>query len=1028
MSQKNIKFIIWWAAVFFVFVVGWLYANVYSELPDISQVKNMIFSQATVITDRNDEVLYKVFAENREYVPLSGVSQHMVNAMVAIEDKRYWEHAWLDPMGLIRAGITALLNPGSRIQGASTIPQQLVRNLLLTRDRKIDRKIKEIVLTSRLDGVLEDQISKEYPLLSADELHTKMKETILELYLNYIFFGNNSYGIEAASKTYFGTSSQNLTVMQSAVLASIPKGPSLYEPYKGKKLLMGEFVVTDSRDNVVVPTTGLQELIITQASQAILDANVKGKNEGNEFIKFVQWLLDFSVDYQWQQYDVQYTNGRKDLVLTRMFEDKYISDQQLKSAFIEGFNYQFKTHKFEILAPHFVHWIIELLEQNYDKETLQKGWFTVKTTLDLEAQREAERLLSNIQSDRQLYGASNKSMVYLDSTNGDVLSYVGSVDYFNEEIEWQNDMVRKPRQVGSTMKPFTYSYGFMNLPITEDTPIFDIPSNFGWDTPNNADDKFMGLLPLRNALAFSRNIPAIKMFLAAGWEAAIKPFLQKLWMTSIKDTTEYGYPLTLWAGEISMLELATAYSHLSAQGEPAEIDPILEVRARDWSLLYEKEVKKQERVIPAWVAYLLRDILSTPGNMPSAWVGMFSVRGIKLAIKSGTSNMQTDKWSRPRDGVLVAYTPSKVAIFWAGNTDATPLNKNAFGWTINGTEMKSFFGWLRDNNQITNENMTAVDVAEVQVSKISWKLAGDGTPSEFVVSSKAYGETRPSSVDGWATRIQYDTLCNGALSPYTPLTERWEWFVIDPVSFMPSSMDLADIRLWFSRGSKAGTGWINELSADQKWQVSRTTFNYPNIFTISPVDACPERIATADTNIKLSIVSPKSAGTIARKSAVTYRIEWPRKIKEVIVHANDVEVGRIRYAKARDNATDLIPVNVPTSVAEWTITLKIIAVDTDSFSNEVTASIKLIGTDTVAPKFENAKVITADDGTKTARLFFSDDVSYIAWGKVMQGTTKLADVKSSLVSFPITTVGNVDVTVTDAYNNTLTQTINLTNY
>lgn len=108
--------------------------------------------------------------------------------------------------------------------------------------------------------------------------------------------------------------------------------------------------------------------------------------------------------------------------------------------------------------------------------------------------------------------------------------------------------------------------------------------------------------------------------------------------------------------------------------------------------------------------------------------------------------------------------------------------------------------------------------------------------------------------------------------------------------------------------------------------------------------------------------------------------------------------------------------------------MKIIAVDTDSFSNEVTASIKLVGTDTVAPKFENAKVITAADGTKTARLFFSDDVSYIAGGKVMQGTTKLADVKSSLVSFPITTVGNVDVTVTDAYNNTLTQTINLANY
>lgn len=133
---------------------------------------------------------------------------------------------------------------------------------------------------------------------------------------------------------------------------------------------------------------------------------------------------------------------------------------------------------------------------------------------------------------------------------------------------------------------------------------------------------------------------------------------------------------------------------------------------------------------------------------------------------------------------------------------------------------------------------------------------------------------------------------------------------------MPSSMDLADIKLWFSRGSKAGTGWLNDLSPDQKSQVSRTVFNYPNVFTATPSVACPERTATADSNIKLSIVSPKAAGSMARKSAVTYRIEGPRKIKEVIVQANDVEIGRTRYAKARDNITDLVSVTVPSSVAE----------------------------------------------------------------------------------------------------------------
>lgn len=104
----------------------------------------------------------------------------------------------------------------------------------------------------------------------------------------------------------------------------------------------------------------------------------------------------------------------------------------------------------------------------------------------------------------------------------------------------------------------------------------------------------------------------------------------------------------------------------------------------------------------------------------------------------------------------------------------------------------------------------------------------------------------------------------------------------------------------------------------------------------------------------------------------------------MIVQANDVEIGRVRYAKARENITDLIPVNVPSSVVDGTVTLKIIAVDTDSFSNEVTSSIKLVSTDTVPPKLENAKVVTAADGTKMARLFFSDDVSYIAGGEITQ--------------------------------------------
>lgn len=1016
-------------------LIAWwrLYTSVLRDLPDVSQIKSMVFSQATVIADRNGEILYKVFAENREYIPLTGVSENMINAIVAMEDKRYWEHNGLDTMGIIRAAIHNLTNPGGSLQGASTISQQLVLNLLLSRGRtfyeKVTRKIKEIVLTTRLDSILEKQIRKENSKLSNDELRRKMKETVLELYLNYIFFGNNAYGIEAASKTYFGTSAINLDILQSAIIASIPKWPSIYEPYRNKGRLMGKFNIQDPTGETIIAWTWLQDAIYIRAKSIVEDANLKNKNENNEFINFIAGLLDFNIDYEGVNYKVKYESGRKDLALARMFEDWYIDDIQLRNAFIEWLNYQFKSHKFEITAPHFVHWIIEKLEEDYDKETLQQWGFVIKTTLDINIQKKAEEIIASNPTDKQTYGAANKSMVYIDSTNGDVLAYVWSMDYFNDEIEGKNDMVRRPRQVWSTMKPFTYAYGFMNLPLTEDTPIFDIPSNFWGDEPDNADSKFLWLLPLKQALAYSRNIPAIKMFLAAWWEEAIKPFLKKLGMTSLSDTVEYWYPLTLGAGEIPALELANAYAHLTANTEPAEINPILEIRARDWSLLYEKEVKKQEKVIPSGVGYLLWDILSSPENMPSTWVGMFSVRWLKLGIKSGTSNVQTDRGNRPRDGWLVAYTPSKVAVFWAGNTDASPLNRNAFGGTINGTEMRNFFSWLRDNNLIVNETINPVDISEVQISKISGKLAGDNTPTEFVVSSKAYNETRPSTTDAGATRIEFDKACNGLLSPYTPLEDRSAGFVINPISFMPSNMDLNDIKTWFQRWSTKDTGWIEELSQDQKSRYLWTTFNYPNIFLTAPTEICENRIANADTEIKLTIVWPKANGWVARKSAITYRIEGPRKLKEVIIHINDIEVGRTRYAQARDNITDVVPINIPTTINDGNATLKVIAVDTDSFSNNISQSITVTSTDTKAPVLENAKVITdPNDGTKSARLFFSDDVSYVAGGQVTQNGTKIADIKSSLVSFPVSTIWEVEVTVKDAYDNTLTQKIDLSKY
>jgi penicillin-binding protein 1A len=626
----------WLGSIFVIwFVLARIY--VYSNLPDVSKVKDMVFSQATIIQDRNWKELYKVFAENREYIDFSGINTNMINAIVAVEDQRYREHSWLDPMWLLRAAVTKVLNPGSRMQWASTIPQQLVRNLLLTKDRKIQRKLKEMVLTKKLNWVIENRITREKWELTASELKRQMKDKTLELYLNYISFWNNAFGIEAAAKTYFWIPAKDLNVLQSAILASLPKWPSLYDPYKNRELLMWKINVVDWYGNQVsldqsfvaplaasstwntswvasMPSNNLKDQILIKFQQWLTNADLSNKKNANTFLKFIEWLWSFNVFYNWQEYTIKYKNWRKDLALWRMYEDWYIQQDELKNSFLQWLNHEFAKNTFPIKAPHFVQWIIEELEKQYGKEMITKWWLLVTTTLDYDIQQLAESaLLDNVNAIQDNW-ANNSSLIYIDSYSWDVLAYVGSIDYFNEKIQWQNDMVRRARQSWSSIKPFIYALWFEKLPLTLDTPIYDIPFQIWPDRPNNADDKFEWVLPLKYALWHSRNIPSTKMLLSLWWEEEAKPFLNKLWLSWVSSDIPYGYTLALGAAEVTMLELATAYSNLTMWWKPAYINPILEIKSSNWSIVYKKVVQYRDQVIKPGIVYLMWKILSDPAN------------------------------------------------------------------------------------------------------------------------------------------------------------------------------------------------------------------------------------------------------------------------------------------------------------------------------------------------------------------------------------------------------------------------------
>ena len=243
----------------------------------------------------------------------------------------------------------------------------------MTKDRKITRKIKEILLTSKLSGVLEKMIRKEHPSLSAAQLRKEMKDRTLELYLNYISFGNNAFGIEAASKTYFDKSAKDLTVLEASILASIPKGPSLYNPYKNRDLVVGSFTIKDRYGNPVLFSGDVQKMVTEKFTQLLTNADLSNKKNNNAVVKFIAGMGSFSINISGENLDVKYVNGRKDLALDRMYEDGYITQQELKDAIIQGIDIVFRKNTFDIKAPHFVQWVIEQLENTYGSGTLTKG-------------------------------------------------------------------------------------------------------------------------------------------------------------------------------------------------------------------------------------------------------------------------------------------------------------------------------------------------------------------------------------------------------------------------------------------------------------------------------------------------------------------------------------------------------------------------------------------------------------------------------------------------------------------------------
>ncbi|MBI2627737.1 PBP1A family penicillin-binding protein [Candidatus Nomurabacteria bacterium] len=510
------------------------------------------------------------------------------------------------------------------------------------------------------------------------------KEKILEYYLNEAPYGGTIYGIEEASKIYFNKNARDLTLAEATYLASIPQSPTTLSPY--------------------------------------------GKNKDK-------------------------LEARKNFVLSRMLEINFITKEDYDAAKKETVAFVPQTTT-GIKAPHFVFFIKDYLEQKYGSEIVEKGGLKIITTLDYSLQEKGEQIVKEgaLQNEKAWNG-KNASLVAIDPKTGQILTMVGSRDYFDKEIEGNFNVTTASRQPGSSFKPFIYATAF-NKGFLPDTTLFDLPTEFQTTCdaygkafpghnqedcymPDNYDEKFRGPLSLRDALAQSINIPAVKLFYLTGLSDSLKT-AEDLGISTLSDIGRYGLTLVIGGGEVSLLDMTSAYGIFANGGTRNPSTGILEVQDSAGKILEQYQPKPQN-VLLKNTALVISNILSDEkARIPTFGArSVLYIPGKDVAVKTGTTNNNKDAWT-------IGYSPSIAVGVWAGNNDNTPMKKG--GAAVAGPIWNKFMNEALKTlpEEKFEEPNTEIDPSLVKpilrgfwqgnenffIDKISRKLAGPNTPKE----------------------------------------------------------------------------------------------------------------------------------------------------------------------------------------------------------------------------------------------------------------------------------------------------------
>jgi membrane peptidoglycan carboxypeptidase len=887
------------ALLLFVLYFGYLWLT----LPNVRDPYNSLFSaaQSTTITDRNGVELYRVYGEqDRKIVTGDQIAEPMKQAIVAIEDKRFFTRGCLDMRALGRLA----LNLGTK-GGASTLTRQLARNALnLQQENIINRKLKELILGCQLEA-------------------RYSKNEVLNLYLNWVPFGQNAYGVEQASRAYFGKSAKDLTLAESAVLAGLPQAPSYYSPY-------GRHVHT-----TVADTARAQILAgkIT-SSDGIADAD------------FQIGLLGTTVG---SGSKAVYVGGRADQVLQNMLDQKMITQAQYTQAQQDFRHLVFTPSHDALRAAHFVLWMKDqtekLFENSSDKGLLERGGLTIQTTLDWRLQEAAEKAVAAHKADiLKRFGAHNVALVALDPKTREILAYVGNVDYADTQNEGKIDMVQVPRAPGSSFKPIVYAQAFTKG-YGPATVLYDVSTKFGDYQPQNYEGGFWGLTSIRKALGGSRNIPAIKAYFLAGEEKQILELAAQMGAPTPGRTEPkegYGPSLAIGTGETPLLEMTNAYGTFADSGLAKDPVSISKVTDRNGALLYESNKNDAgQQVLDPRVAYEITSILSDPSARPGDyWRNILSVAGTQAAAKTGTSNKcltrdakQNCTKRKPDNVWTLGYTPSLVAGVWVGNATSDAMSDSADGINVAAPVWKDF---MTAAQKILKPDVTTFaqpdGLVTAQVSQLSGELPTECTPVGFRKAELFLKENAPNLADPACVTMTVDRVTGLLPSDSCPADAQEQRSFFVPHSIVPPSANLAKqwedgVQAWAHGQSGSGSGSGLPLP-------------------LPPTTACDISLTPGRLDpVSLTIVSPANGGSLSYPS-------FQPKIQFSVgsgVHLVTYAVDG-KTAASFSDAPYTGTVTVPASVSkDGTHTLTVTL--TDSFYNTMTATAQFSFTqDTNGPQ------------------------------------------------------------------------------